>query len=491
MKTIDEVTIGKYGIPSMVLMERAALAVATRMQETIHKSDKILVICTSGNNGGDGLAVARILTIWGYDVEVLLAGSFEHSTEENKQQLHMIRNMKIPVINNAKISSYNIVVDAIFGIGLNKSITGELADLIEEINNCQNVVYSVDIPSGIHAGCGQILGCCVKADYTITFGYKKLGLILYPGCEYVGKVYCEEIGFVPEAIKQAAPSVFTYDASDLKRIPERKARSNKGTFGKVLVLAGAPNMSGACYLSAKAAYRTGAGLVKMLTAKENRLILQTTLPEAILATYDASTEDYEFLQELDWATVIVFGPGIGDSPIVERLLELVIKNTKVPVVLDADALNLLAKRPDKEEVLKELSDRFILTPHLMEMSRLIDQPVSSIQKNMLSSAEEMLEGRQFTLVLKDAKTIVAKEGLQYINLSGNHGMATAGSGDVLTGIIAGLIACGMTPYGAACLGVYLHGLSGDSARRQIGAYSMMAEDIIEGIVDVLLKIDKK
>ena len=490
MKAIDEITINQYSVPSLVLMERAALAVATRMKETINVWDRILVVCTCGNNGGDGLAVARILSIWGYDVEILLVGDFERGTKENKQQLHTVRKLGIPVINNAKISSYNIVVDAIFGIGLNKSITGEIAKLVEEINMCQNVVYSVDIPSGIHAGCGQILGCAIKADYTITFGYKKLGLVLYPGCEYAGKVYCEEIGFVPEAIKEAAPTAFSYEESDLARIPERSARSNKGTYGKILVIAGAPNMSGACYLSAKAAYRTGAGLVKILTAKENREILQTSLPEAILATYDKSTKDGEIRNELDWASVIVFGPGLGDSPIVEHLLELVLEHAEVPVVLDADGLNLLAKKVDKEEIYQRLSENYILTPHLMEMSRLTNKTVREIQDNILSVAEEMVEGNQFTLVLKDARTIVAKDGMQYVNCSGNSGMATAGSGDVLTGIIAGLIAGGMTFYEAACLGVFLHGLSGDSARMKKGAYSLMAEDIIEGICDVLKRVDK-
>ncbi len=489
MKAIDAVTIQQYGVPSLVLMERAALAVANRIQEIINKKDRILVICTSGNNGGDGLAIARILTIRGYEVDVLLAGSFDHSTQENTKQLHMAQKLGISILNNAKISSYNIVVDAIFGIGLNKPITGELAELVERVNDSQSVVFSVVIPSGIHAGSGQILGCCIKADYTITFGYKKLGLLLYPGCEYGGTVFCEDVGFVPEAMKQATPTAFTYDESDLDKVPMRPSRSNKGTFGKVLVIAGSPNMSGACYLSAKAAYRMGAGLVKIMTAKENREILQTSLPEAILTTYDASTEKADLLKELQWATVIVFGPGIGDAPIVKTLFELVVKNAKVPVVLDADGINLLAKRPDKEELLSHLSENFILTPHLMEMSRLNGKPVSEIRKDILSVATEMVKGRNYTLVLKDARTIVARDGIQYVNASGNHGMATAGAGDVLTGVISGLLAGGMTSYEAACLGVYIHGLSGDCARVKMGAFSLMAEDIIGGIVDVLKNVD--
>ena len=360
---------------------------------------------------------------------------------------------------------------------------------MEEINHTQNVVFSVDIPSGIHAGSGQILGCCIKADYTITFGYKKLGLVLYPGCEYAGRVYCEEVGFAPDAIYLASPTAFTYDESDFIRIPKRSARSNKGTYGKVLVIAGSPNMSGACYLSAKAAYRTGTGLVKILTAEENRVILQTSLPEAILATYEDTTEKTELLQEIEWASVIVIGPGIGASPIVDTILELVIKYAKVPVVIDADALNLLAKRPDKEEILTQLSEQFVLTPHLMEMSRLNLKTLQEIKQNVPGVAEEMVMEKKYTLVLKDARTIVARDGKQYVNCSGNHGMATAGAGDVLTGIIAGFMAGGMTSYEAACLGVYVHGLAGDSARKKQGAYSLMAEDMIEGISEVLKNQD--
>lgn len=490
MKTIDAVTIEDYGIPSLVLMERAALAVALRMQRRISKQDNVLVMCTSGNNGGDGLAIARILTTWGYHAQVLLVGEFDRATEENTKQLHMVRQLGIPVINNAKISSYNVIVDALFGIGLNKDITGEVEALVTEVNNCQNVVFSVDIPSGIHAASGQILGCCIKADYTITFGYKKLGLLLYPGCQYAGEIFCEEVGFVPDAIKKAAPTAFMYDKSDLMLVPKRSARSNKGTYGKVLVIAGSPNMSGACYLSAKAAYRTGAGLVKILTTKENRMILQTSLPEAILTTYDTATDLHELIKELSWATAIVFGPGIGDSSTVETLLELVLREAKVPVVLDADGLNLLAKRPDKETILANLSEQFVLTPHLLELSRLNLQSLEDIQKNIFTVAQDMVKEKHFTLVLKDARTIVAREGQEYINCSGNHGMATAGSGDVLTGIIAGLIAGGMQTYEAACLGVYIHGLAGDYARESKGAYALMAEDIIDGIGEVLKNIDK-
>lgn len=489
MKTIDKVSIEEYGIPSLVLMERAALAVATRIKENIHEKDKILVMCTSGNNGGDGLAVARILTIWGYDVEVLLVGSFDHGTEENKKQLEMVRNLGITIINNAKISSYNIVVDAIFGVGLNKPITGEIKKLVEEVNQCTNVVFSVDIPSGIHAGSGQILGCCIKADYTITFGYKKLGLILYPGCDYVGKLYCEEVGFVPEAIGQVTPGTFSYEKSDLVRLPKRPDRSNKGTFGKVLVIAGSPNMSGACYLSAKAAYKSGAGLVKILTAKENQIILQTSLPEAILATYDKEIKEEEIKKELDWATVIVCGPGIGTSKVADALLTVVLNNAKVPVILDADAINLLAKREDKEEILSHLSSDYVLTPHLMEMARLVDTSVEQVRNNVFKEAIAMAKKSPCNLVLKDARTIVAREEMVYVNQSGNKGMATAGAGDVLTGIIAGLIAGGMASFEAACLGVYIHGLAGDAARERKGTYALMAEDLMDGISEVLKKAE--
>lgn len=496
MKTIDEYTMNQVGIPSMVLMEKAAMAVSNKMLEKIKLEDSIIAICGTGNNGADGVAIARILTTMGYSVDILIIGDEKRGTEQFRQQLYIARNLDVNVINNAKISEYNVVVDAIFGIGLSKPISGAFACAIEEVNKNKNTVFSVDIPSGINTSTGQIMDYAIRADYTVTFGYAKIGMILYPGCEYAGEVTIADIGFAKKALKEVHPSTFTYDREDVKQLPVREKYSNKGTFGRVLVIAGSTNMSGACFLSAKAAYRTGAGLVKILTVEENRGVIQAMLPEAIISSYQPNNlknkmEIDRITTEIQWATAIVFGPGMGISSATDLLLDLVLKNAKVPVILDADGLNILAAH--KEYVCEDgegireidLPHNVIITPHLKEMSRLINSTTEYVKNNLMTIAKNVTKNKQFVLVLKDARTIVAREDSYYVNTTGNNGMATGGSGDVLTGVIAGLLSNGLDTYDAACYGVFVHGLAGDAAKETRGTYSLMAGDIIDGLSKVL------
>ena len=327
MKEMDEFTINQIGIPSMVLMEKAAMAVSNKMLEKISNRDSILAICGTGNNGADGVAVARILKCKGYPVDIFIIGDEKRGSEQLKHQLMIARNLDINVLNNAKICEYTVVIDALFGIGLSKPVTGAFATAVEEVNACDNLVYSVDIPSGIHAGCGQIMEHAIKADYTITFGYRKTGLFLYPGCDYAGEIITEDIGYSKKAEEFASLDTVMFTKSDLENIPIREKHSNKGTFGRVLIIAGSHNMSGACYLSAKAAYRSGAGLVKIITVEENRSIIQSMLPEAIVTTYHPNTlknklEIDRLISEIQWATAIVFGPGIGISSATDLLMTL-------------------------------------------------------------------------------------------------------------------------------------------------------------------------
>lgn len=500
MKRIDDYTVEVIKIPAMILMERAAYEAVALMKNRITKTDKILAVCGPGNNGGDGIAAGRILYLQGYQVAILFIGDEEKAGELLKLQLQMARNLGIYFENSNKLSEYNIIIDALFGIGLTRPVTGEYARVINAINENAEVVYSLDIPSGICADSGAVLGVAVKADYTVTFGYQKLGLLLYPGADYAGRITVADIGFPDSALGQAGTLYSYYEVGDLKRIPPRSNYSNKGTYGKILVIAGSKGMSGAAYLSAKAAYRMGAGLVKLLTSKDNRIILQTSLPEAIFAAYDEeeTTEIEEarkqdLIRHLSWADVIVIGPGLGLNELSFELLQTVIKEAKVPVIIDADAITLLGRYLDErggtsEERLQALSsilpENTILTPHLMEFSRLNGIPISEISNNLIDTVERC-SYNNLIYVIKDARTIIARGDERYINISGNNGMATGGSGDVLTGIIAALIGQGMSPYEAACLGVYLHGLSADAAAEQKGQYSMMASDIIEFIYAML------
>jgi len=509
MKKIDDYTVEVIKIPALVLMERAACKVTDVMKRLIQKSDRILVVCGPGNNGGDGIAAGRILYLQGYHVAILFIGEEAKATEQTRAQLDIIRNLGITLENNNKLHEYNIIIDAIFGVGLCRPITGEYEAIINEINrlNCDSsvdmnqsshLVFSVDIPSGISADSGRIMNTAVRANYTITFGFQKLGMLLYPGAEYAGEITVADIGFPLIAAKQADLNTFFYVPEDLNRLPVRKNYSHKGTYGKVLIIAGSKGMSGAAYLSAKAAYKTGAGIVKVLTASDNRVILQTSLPEALFTAYDneemdSKEREEELFAAIHWASVIVIGPGLGQSDRAAELLNIVIKEAKVPVIIDADGLNLLSKELDcgyqdifsrwnhLSEILK---DDTILTPHLMELSRMTGIPVSEITNNVIDTAGQN-SYNNLIVAIKDARTVVTHQRSKYINVSGNNGMATGGSGDVLTGIIAALIAQGMAPYDATCLAVYVHGLAGDFAAGEKGTYSLMAGDIINSIEKIL------
>jgi ADP-dependent NAD(P)H-hydrate dehydratase / NAD(P)H-hydrate epimerase len=494
MKSIDDYTVEVLKIPAMVLMERAAYEVAAVIRQQVKKTDRILAVCGTGNNGGDGIAAGRILYLQGYHVAILLVGDENKRSEQTKQQLEIARNLNIPIENYNKLHEYNIIIDAIFGVGLSRPVTGEYLSVIDNINLNNNKVFAIDIPSGISADYGMVMNAAVRADETITFGLCKKGLLVYPGADYAGKITIADIGFPELAFRQAEPNTFYYEREDLNRLPVRRNHSHKGTFGKVLVIAGSKGMSGAAYLSAKAAYKTGAGLVKVLTASENRIILQTSLPEALFAAYDE--EDAEIAASISWASAIVIGPGLGQSETAERLLDQVLKEAKVPVIIDADGINLLAKRLDREchdpqsrrnTIMRLLAENTVLTPHLMELSRLIGIPVTKIGDNIIDTAL-FCSYNKLIYVIKEARTIVSNHNSHYINLSGNNGMATGGSGDVLTGMIAALIAQGMENFDAACLGVYLHGLAGDVAAKEKGKYSLMAGDIVNAIEQVMNQV---
>jgi NAD(P)H-hydrate epimerase len=503
MKLIDDYSIQTVKIPQAELMERAAGEVVAVMLEHIKKSDRILVVSGPGNNGGDGIAAGRILYLQGYSVAILFIGDEEKASEGLRIQLEIARNLGIPNENPDKLHEYNIIIDAIFGVGLVRPVTGRFEELIHRINAADNKVFSVDIPSGISADNGRIMNAAIAADYTITFGYQKLGLILYPGADCAGVIKVADIGFPETAALQVKPEFIYYEAEDLYRLPPRKNYSNKGTYGKVLVIGGSKGMSGAVYLSAKAAYRTGAGLVKILTAQDNRIILQTSLPEALFAAYDeqdAGEKAWEqgILKELAWADVIVIGPGLGRSQTARKLLWTVLSNVKIPVIVDADGITMLAEElnsgsgaTDKrlERIASLFGQTMILTPHLGELSRFINVQASDIADNLVDTVRQCSYNNNLIYAIKDARTLVVQGEKKYINVSGNNGMATGGSGDVLTGIIAALLAQGAAPYMAVCLAVYLHGLAGDKAAQEKGMYSMMAGDIVASIEKVLKPVE--
>lgn len=495
MKKIDDYTIHHIGIPSMVLMERAALALTQEIvKRPFIKNEKVLILCGTGNNGGDGIAIGRLLKSQDIKVQVIILGKKNKLSQETSQQLQIAKNLSVPIYEYneinvlAEIEESDVIIDAIFGTGLSREIEGEIGCVIDKVNNEDAFVFSVDIPSGISSDCGKVLGKAIQANITVTFGLPKVGILMYPGAEYTGEVKIVDIGFPKEAYEQIKAKHFIYDKTYTKFLPKRKSRSNKGTYGKILVVAGSVNMSGAAYLSAFAAYRTGAGLVRILTEEENRTILQTNLPEAILTTYsvedgDVRAESIVDVQEaIIWADVIIIGPGLGIEEKTKTLLKMVLQVSKGPIIIDADGLNVSA---DQMNLLR-VNQPLIITPHPGEMARLVKVPIKAVLEDIISYGIQLSKEYELICVLKDARTIVANEKEEvFINTSGNHGMATAGAGDVLTGIIGALIGQGLDPYAAACLGVYIHGKAGDLAKRKLSTYSLTARDIIEAISQVM------
>ena len=498
MKEIDRYTMEEIGIPSMVLMERAALCTAEAVKREAGKSDRIWVVCGTGNNGADGIAVARMLFLDGFRVVLILVGNTEHGTAEYHMQKKIAEGLELPIFPFQDFipGRCDVLVDALFGVGLSREIGGEYRECMEMLlEQSPKRTVAVDIPSGIHADTGAVMGIALRADVTVTFGYEKLGTLLYPGKGCAGQVLVRDIGFPESALDRLQPEVCCYEDKDLAEIPVRKGWSNKGTYGKILLIAGSRNMSGAAYLSALAAYRMGSGLVKIMTVKENRVILQEQMPEAILAVYDpeAATAEPErfgaFIKsQCDWADCIVLGPGLGREAYVESLVEQVLTNAYVPIVVDADGLNTIAANP---HLTQYYTENIIITPHLGEMARLTGLGIEEIRKHPVDTAKDYASRYGITCVLKDAVTVVCrKDGAVFINTSGNSGMAKAGSGDVLTGVIAGLLALGLEEESAS-LGVYIHGLAGDEARNKRGSHGILAHEIADCIPDVCMRDQRR
>ena len=485
MRRADLYTIEEIGVPSMVLMERAALEVVRCMEEEQLDFRKVLVVCGSGNNGGDGYAIARLLHLKGHDVTIFFAGNSQKRSKENAQQAKIAAHYEIPVITNMDTEEYSVIIDALFGTGLKREITGHYREILCSVNQMTGEKVAVDLPSGIHDTTGAQMGIAFCADLTVAIAFPKRGLFLQEGNVCAGKILTGDIGISSETFSEGTVT-FGYEKQDLfLGFPKRKKNSHKGSYGKVLMIAGSKGMSGAAYLSAKAAYAVGAGLVQIYTHEENRVILQQLLPEAIITTYD--TFDSEQLEKLiQWADLIGIGCGLGKSDTAERVMQYTLKRALVPCVVDADGINILSKHMEWIEVTNAL---IVLTPHMKEMSRMLQCSVKELIEQRMERLHAFVERYKVVCVLKDARTLVAKEHRNtYLNLSGNAAMAKAGSGDVLAGVIVGILAQQCEPYISACLGVFLHGLAGDVARDKKGAYSVLASDLVAEISSVLKNI---
>ena len=491
MKAADQYTIQKLGVPSLELMEHAAQACVQVLEDEKVDLSHVCVVCGSGNNGGDGFAISRILQNNRYSVETFCVGNPEHYTEETQEQMHRLQECGGKITYGMpQEDSYSVVIDAVFGVGLSRKVEGRYRQVIEQMNRMRGTKFAVDIPSGLSATTGCILGCAFKADYTVTFQLKKIGLELSQGRAMAGRVIVPDIGISTDSICEDQEIVRTA-GKDIyrKMLPDRPEDSNKGTYGRLLVIAGSKGMAGAAYLNAHAAYMTGAGLVRIYTSSDNREILQTLLPEAIITTYEEYNKE-ELLSLLTWADGVCIGSGLGMSRLSEKILKTVIEYVKVPCLIDADGLNLLA---ENNNYLNQMAERrFVITPHMKEMSRLTGTPVEELKADRIQILKDFISRYRITCVLKDSRTLIASEekGIR-MNLTGNSAMAKAGSGDVLAGVISGWMVQGKEAEDAAELGTYIHGLSGDLAKFEKGVYSVMARDLIEYISKALMKLEEE
>ncbi len=492
MRRYDANTIEQIGMPGMVLMERAALAVRDIVLKAcgdiggIANKQSALIMAGVGNNGGDGMALARLLSDVGFEVTVWCVGDENKASAQWKSQRKILECYDVCFCDIPAKKEYTILADALFGVGLSREVTGVYKQAIEHFNSMQGYKIALDVPSGICSDFGTVLGCAVHVDETVTFAFAKRGLYLYPGCEYAGKLTVADIGIDEHAFMGCSPKMFCLD-SPTEWLPARNAFGNKGTYGKLLLIAGSKGMAGAAILCAKAAYRCGVGMVKVLTDECNREIMQTSVPEAMYGTYDMLKDS------IDWADVVAIGPGIGKTSEAKACLKAVVEGCGKPLLIDADGLNILAE--DKvlvESLAVQHKRQIVLTPHVGELSRLTGLNIAHLKECLWKYGQELAEKLHVIVVAKDARTFVcAKNKPIYMNLYGNSGMATAGSGDVLAGIIAGLMAqCAggykdeaSADFGfrMACAGVRLHAAAGDAVTVKSSEYACMAGDLAEEV----------
>ena len=499
MREIDHRTITEFGIPGAVLMENAGRE-ATRLL-LAHFGDlrgkPIGILCGGGNNGGDGYVIARYLFHKGARPTLFLLLPKEKIKGDAALNLSLLGPLKIPIqelttqaaVDAAKnqMAHQHLFVDALFGTGLNQEIQGHIKEVILHINHLDKPVLSVDIPSGIHSNTGQILGAAIKADMTATFAFAKVGHLVYPGAAHAGRLEVIDIG-IPHHIRKAVGSRhFLLTEPHVKScLPKRSADAHKGSSGHLMIVAGAPGKTGAAALTSRAALRSGAGLVTLLCPRGSHAILESLVVEAMTAPLSETPEGS--LSETACDAVmslasdkkcLAIGPGIGTALSTRKLVQRIVKESPLPLVIDADGINCVAF---EKEILKISPVKKVLTPHPGEMARLTGLTTDFIQKNRIRVAREFAVEYQVFLVLKGARTLIAHpDGRIWINPTGNAGMASAGMGDVLTGMIAGLITQGAPMDEALCAAVYLHGKAADTLSEHKGPMGYIASDLIETI----------
>jgi len=492
MKNIDRRTMESCGISGLDLMENAARAILLSIEKANPdlQSKSVLIFCGKGNNGGDGFALARLLYEKHIDTAVV-AVAISDLGQDAMQNFEAAKNIGVKITNAQNFEQVteiahkaDIIVDALLGTGVRNPVRDEYARLIEIINTSGKFVISVDLPSGISADNGIIGGWGIKANMTITLQLPKIGLLTYPAADFVGELIVADIGIPQEAILVEAIDINTIEREFVKaNFPKRIANSNKGSFGKVFVIGGSYGYSGAPILATKAALRSGCGMVYTGVPYSICDILEIKSIESItIGLYEnegkLSLKCIDaILKHLLNMNCVLFGPGLGQSEDINIIAQKIIRTCTTPLIIDADGLNAISQNIN---ILKEKKTDIIITPHPGEMARLLGKDISYINSNRIAVAKQFSDEYNVTVVLKGAHTVITSpHGETYINQNGSSALASAGTGDVLAGIIASLVAQGVSTATAAILGVYLHGAASDNAVQKYGEHGLIASDLLE------------
>lgn len=504
MQEADRITISEYGVPSIVLMENAALSVLKVIEEKYPVND-ICILCGKGNNGGDGLAVAKHLFNQGYDVKVFLFSKLNELKGDPKINLSICQKMGITIvpIPNEKtffkifpeLFDYELIVDALFGTGLEKPLEDFWAKVIECVNSLSLPILSVDIPSGLNASSGEVLGPVIKADSTVTFGAYKIAHIFPPASNYCGKIHLFEIG-IPRELLSNLSKLYLSNKSILRNfLPLRKMDSHKGDFGHLVIVAGSKEKPGALSMACLGALRCGSGLVTCASVESALNILHQHSYEAMGFILDQTPDGtialsslpklLKFLEDKD---ALVLGPGLSLNEETQEFIRRLVLNTSIPLVLDADGLNAFSKNLN---LLKPRQGDKILTPHPGELSRLLDVSTEEILKNRIKYAKEGMKESNSTIILKGYLTLSACiNEIVWVNPTGNPGMATGGMGDILSGMAGSFLAQKIPSFKSAPLSAFLHGLSGDIAAKEKGEEALIPRDLIEKIPESFIELFK-
>ena len=499
MRELDRSAIETYGIPGVVLMENAGAQVARILWQEYPalQAQRVAVLCGRGNNGGDGFVLARYLHTMGVSVSVFIIGDPGGIHGDAAAHLDMLRRVGVAPeavqtpesaqAVGARLAEYQLLIDALLGTGVKAEVSGVFRLIIAAMNAAGRPIVAVDMPSGLSADVGTFLGEHVRADLTVTMALPKRGLLLYPAAEHVGRLVAVDIGFPTAVREHTVVRCHVLEAQAIAaQLQRRSADTHKGTYGHVLIVAGSPGKTGAGALASLAALRTGAGLVSFALPHALNAAMEAKLTEVMTMPLPESEPGVlggeavkRLVEWLEGKSALILGPGLGTHPETVRCVHEVLRQVRLPTVLDADGLNALATDPDS---LGDVQAPLVLTPHPGELARLRRTTTAAIQADRLAAAQEAARACKAVVVLKGAHSVIAEpEGTLYINLTGNPGMATAGSGDVLSGMIGTLLGQGYTPSMAARIAVYTHGLAGDLAATALGERSLLAGDLVEAL----------